>query len=162
MKKKNKKFKQYEKLLRNDEDFDFGYLLELERFKLKRMVHSFETASVPHVGIEHTIRDLKMCVKLLDIVMEDDAVSKMYSEVYLKTQLFVIGEIDESGRTPLVRTDQDIPKFPVHVNTKNANRFWKNWGKNEKLDKLLLQDLRRTKALYLYNKIRNRCFKWWW
>ena len=80
MKKKNKKFKQYEKLLRKDEDFDFGFLLELERFKLKRMVKSFEEASHPHVGIEYTIRDLKMCVKLLDIIMEDDAVSKMYNE----------------------------------------------------------------------------------
>lgn len=43
-KKKNKKFKQYEKLLRKDGDFDYGYLLVLERFKLKRMIKSFEEA----------------------------------------------------------------------------------------------------------------------
>lgn len=160
MKKKNKKFKQYEKLLRKDGDFDFGFLLELERFKLKRMVHSFETASVPHVGIEHTIRDLKMCVKLLDIIFEDDAPSKMHSDAYLNFRLFEIGPKDENGHSRLIRTDQEIPKFPVHINTKNAKRFDKNW--NEYMDAMVQPELRKMKALRLYNKLRNRCFHWWW
>lgn len=160
-KKKNKKFKQYENLLREDGDFDFSFLLKLERFKLKRMVHSFENASVPHVGIEHTISELKMCVKLLDIIFEDDAVSKMYNKAYMEVQLFTYEPLD-NNHYRLVRTNAKTPKFPVHINTKNAHRFWKNWGENEKLDELLLPELRRVKALRLYNSLRNRCFKWWW
>ena len=159
---KRSKIKQYEKILRKDNDFDFGYLLELERFKLKRMVHSFETASVPHVGIEHTISELRMCVKLLDIIMEEDAVSKMYSKEYMKVQLFKSIPLGE-GRYELVETGEKPPKFPVHINTNNAIRFDRYWNThNDSLKETLMPEIRRMKALYLYNKLRNRCFKWWW
>lgn len=164
MGKKRSKIKCYEKLLKKDCDFDFGYLLDLERFKLKRMVHSFENASVPHVGIEYTIRDMKMCVKLLDIIFEDDAPSKMYSDAYLKVKLFDVEPKDENSYSRFVRTDQKIPKFPVRINIRNAKRFWKNWSGEENSERLLLllPEIRRMKALFLYNKLRNRCFRWWW
>jgi hypothetical protein len=159
---KKSKIKQYEKILRKDEDFDFGYLLELERFKLKRMVKSFEEASVRHEGIEHTISELKMCVKLLDIIMEDDAASKMYNEAYMKVNLFEAKPLGE-GRYELVKTDEIPPKFPVHINTNNAARFDRYWNThNDELKETLKIEIRRIKALRLYNKLRNRCFKWWW
>lgn len=159
---KRSKIKQYEKILRKDEDFDFGYLLELERFKLKRMVKSFEEASVRHEGIEHTISELKMCVKLLDIIMEDDPASKMYNEAYMKVKLFESKPLGE-GRYELVKTDEVAPKFPVHVNTNNAARFDRYWNThNDELKETLKIDIRQAKALRLYNKLRNRCFKWWW
>ena len=161
MKKSNKKFKQYEKIIRKDEDFDFGYLLELERFKLKRMVYSFETASVPHVGIEYTIRDLKICVNLLDIIFEDDAPSKMYNDEYMKRNFIVVSPTEGSRTSAISFNEEKIPKFPIHVNTRNAKRFWKSWD-DTTMWSIHLQDLRRVKALHLYNKIRNRCFGWWW
>ena len=159
---KRSKIKQYEKILRKDQDFDFGYLLELERFKLKRMVKSFEGASVRHEGIEHTISELKMCVKLLDIIMEDDAASKMYNEAYMKVKLFEAKPLGE-GRYELVKTDEIPPKFPIHINTNNAARFDRYWNThNDELKETLKIEIRRAKALHLYNKLRNRCFKWWW
>ena len=159
---KKSKIKQYEKILRKDNDFDFGYLLELERFKIKRMVKNFENASVKHEGIEHTISEMKMCVKLLDIIMEDDAVSKMYNKEYMKVQLFKSIPLGE-GRYELVKTDEKLPKFPVHININNAIRFDRYWNThNDELKETLMPEIRRIKALYLYNKLRNRCFKWWW
>lgn len=159
---KKSKIKQYEKILRKDKDFDFEYLLVLERFKLKRMVKSFEEASVPHKGIEHTISELNMCVKLIDIILEEDPVSKMYDEAYMKVQLFESKPLGE-GRYELIKTDEKPPKFPVHVNTNNAARFDRYWNThNDELKEVLKIEIRKIKALYLYNKLRNRCFNWWW
>ena len=159
-KKKNKKFKQYEKLLRKDEDFDFSFLLELERFKLKRMIKNFEEASQPHYGIEKKIEEMKMCVKLLDIIFEDDAPSRMYWDAYSKIQLFTVAPPDKDGLSELIPTGEKPPKFPVHINTKNGKRFNKYWDEN--LEPIIQPELRRVKALHLYNKLRNRCFGWWW
>ena len=41
MKKKNKTFKAYEKILREDHDWDSSYLLTLEKKKLERMYDYF-------------------------------------------------------------------------------------------------------------------------
>jgi hypothetical protein len=157
MKKKNKKFKQYEKLLRKDGDYDFGYLLVLERFKLKRMVKSFEEASHPHVGIEFTIRDMKMCVKLIDIVLEEDA----YMETYMEDNYGPNGKIKISvGEDNILQVNRadGWEKIPTHVNVRNHRRF--GWVNEPEV--FVLMEYRRVKALRLYNKIRNRIFSWWW
>lgn len=84
---KKSKVKIYEKILKQDNDFDYAYLLIIERFKIKRMIKSFIEASCPHEGIEYTIRELKWCVKLIDIVLEEDAITKTYMEQFGQNQL---------------------------------------------------------------------------
>lgn len=157
MGKKRSTIKCYEKLLREDRDYDYAYLLELEQFKLRRMVKNFSEASVPHVGIEFTIRDLKMCVSLLDIILERDAPYKTYMEENYGPN----GKVKMSiGEDNILKVDHepDSYKTPVHVNTRNYRRF----GFKEEPKNILWMDYRRVKALRLYNKLRNRLFRWWW
>lgn len=151
---KKSKVKIYEKMLKQDNDFDYAYLLIIERFKIKRMIKSFIEASCPHEGIEYTIRELKWCVKLIDIVLEEDAITKTYMEQFGQNQLEIYDGI--------VVLKKDIEyKIPIHINKNNAYRFNKMWNKDT-LNNNILMEVRRVKALYLYNKIRNRMLKWWW
>ena len=154
------KIKRYAKLLKQDRDCDFAYLLILERYKLKRMVKSFENANQKHVGIEKHIREMQICIRLIDIVLEEDAPTKTFLDEYLKHEYLIINPAGTKGFSTISFTERPLPKFPVHINTKNANRFCKDWDANLKL--MLQPELRRIKALRLYNKIRNRIFSWWW
>ena len=110
--------------------------------------------------LEKKIEEMKMCVKLLDIIFEDDAPSRMYWDAYSKIQLFTVAPPDKDGLSELIPTGEKPPKFPVHINTKNGKRFNKYWDEN--LEPIIQPELRRVKALHLYNKLRNRCFGWWW
>lgn len=158
MGKKRSTIKCYEKLLREDRDFDFSYLFILEQFKIKRMVKSFSEASVPHVGIEHTIRDLKICVSLLDIILERDAPYETYMEENYGPNGKVKMSVGEDNILKVEERGPDCYKTPVHVNTRNYKRF----GFKFEPEKIVLMDYRRVKALRLYNKLRNRSFHWWW
>lgn len=63
--------KKYSKLLKEDRDWDWAYMLELEQFKLKRMSKYFaESQSVQ--GWEQMVSEINLCIKLIDIIMERD------------------------------------------------------------------------------------------
>lgn len=131
--------------------WDYGYLLVLEQRKLKEMATYFKK-SKRLVGWEFQVRDCELCVKLLDIIMEKDS--------YYKSWLHqAYGDLNFK--------DKQV-KFPVYVNVKNADRFWK--GFSEKLEdfsqKQILEamksHLRSEKAFQLYHKIRMyRMHNWW-
>lgn len=115
----------YKKLVTSH--YDGYYLLTLERFKINAMAKDFEKHHF-YVGWEDDVRDMKLCVKLLDIIMGEDPVGKNWE------------------------------KEICYINTKNYKRFL-----SSEPDKYLLKlELRRVKALHLYNKIRNRVLRWWW
>ena len=131
--------------------WDYGYLLVLEQRKLKEMATYFKK-SKRLVGWEFQVRDCELCVKLLDIVMEKDP--------YYKSWLHqAYGDLNFK--------DKQV-KFPIHVNVKNADRFWK--GFSEKLEdfsqKQILEamksHLRSEKAFQLYHKIRMYRMRNWW
>lgn len=149
---KRSKIKMYEKILREDKDFDFAYLLILERFKLKKMIQNFQEAKHPHVGIEYTIRDMKICIKLIDIVLEEDSTYKTYLKQYENLKM----EFLHDGRLELGEIDV---KIPIYINIKNKNRFFSD---TQETSEIFLMEFRRIKALHLYNKIRNRMLNWWW
>jgi hypothetical protein len=109
--------------------WDWYFLLNLEQYKLKQMIKSFSKAK-HYVGWEHDVRDMKLCVALIDIICENDSMSKNW--------------------------DRPI----CNINIRNAKRFRMNNLNNNHY--LFLLELRRMKALYLYNKIRNRMLRWWW
>lgn len=116
----------YKKLVTSH--YDWYNLLALERFKINAMAKDFEKHH-SYVGWENDVRDMKLCVKLLDIIMEEDSISKNWEK-----------EIH-------------------YINIKNYKRFLFSEPSNYYLHKL---ELRRIKALHLYNKIRNRVLRWWW
>lgn len=101
---------------------------------------------------EYQVRDCELCVKLIDIIMEQDPyykswINQAYGENYVENR-------------PI--------KFPVHINVRNSYRFWKSFEENIqkykdfKILEGMKSHLRSTKALYLYNKIRSyRMYNWW-
>lgn len=165
MGKKRSKFKCYEKLLKEDKDFDFGYLLVMERFKLKRMIDSFTNATHPYVSIERDIRDMKLCISLIDIALEEDAKYMTWLDSVSENTVLSTKPTDKEGISELVVDHKKYVDFPGHINYRNIGRFMKDVvidESNHVLKTHTLVELRRLKALFLYNKIRNRMFCWWW
>lgn len=131
--------------------WDYGYLLAIEQRKLKEMAAYFKKSQLT-VGWEFKVRDCELCVKLLDIIMEQDP----YYKSWLRQ---AYGDLNFENKQV---------KFPVYVNVKNAERFWK--GFNQKLEdysqKQILEamksHLRSEKAFHLYHKIRMYRMRNWW
>lgn len=146
---KNKTIKAYEKVLKKDNDWDFSYLYQLERLKLKRMFNYF--SEVGKYCNPEISGQISMCIKLLDIILEEDPITLKYLNEY-----------------------KIKPLYPKYVNWKNEGRF--NLGKqtNIKLElslgtsfkdikiQFLLENLRRKKAINLYHKLRIRFTDSWW
>lgn len=127
--------------------WDWFYLLNLERAKLREM-SSYTKKHHRYLNWELSVRDMEICIKLIDIILEQDKPYKGWLHNNFRENF--------KEQTP----------FPVYVNTKNVSRF-KLKGvidkyKNSPIYPSILSDVRVTKALYLYNKIRNyKLFKWW-
>lgn len=117
--------------------WDYSYLLILEYHKLKEMANHFEKHKY-FEGWEEVVKEIRLCLKLIDIVLERDP--KRYCI--------------NSGR---VRT---------YVNVRNCDRFCSKWECSvirKRPDNELFKDsLRTSKALYLYNKIRAYKMQRWW
>lgn len=129
------------------EPWDFAYLLELEQYKLKEMSAYFKKSQLT-VGWEFQVRDIELCIKLIDIILEKD----QYYQSWLHNCY---------GSMPI----KQLP-FPVYVNSKNCKRFMPLLDSfkenNVVLRTGLYISLRQQKALYLYNKIRSYRMETWW
>ena len=142
-------------------DWDFWFLLKLEQLKLRRMCRYFEkhdrTMSTPF-----NIRDIKICDKLISIILEEDNEYKAHTNQVVSEK--------ESNKLSWVT---DV----VYVNTRNEYRFFRRTpikdnredkdpykgevGQNFR-DKSMKMSLRQLKAMHLYNMIREyRMFHWW-
>lgn len=131
----------YRKLLWKDEQYDYGYLLNLEKFKMQLMLDYFKSS--PCVDHTNDIRWISICIKLIDIINENDSAL----------------EFDNT-----VKLWKDTLKLTKYVNIKNSSRYnLYSQCHNSKLNtKYVKNTLRQEKALYLYHKIRyNYICKWW-
>lgn len=157
MKKKNKTFKAYEKILRKDFDWDFGPLLILEKKKLSRMHNHFLNSNtlLPRDN-ERIAQNISLCLRLIDIILMEDPVT---NEFYRRVQKC------SDNKDYLLR-------YPSYVNYRNENRFFEGNKRpikdfletpgRSKEPVYLLEDLRRNKAMFLYNKVRAyNMFSWW-
>jgi hypothetical protein len=137
--------------------WDFGYLLKLEQYKI-REISKFISKQRNFVNWKSCIRDLKLCDKLISIVLEEDNVNKGYLNKY--TTFKIKTTKNDKGTYTLDTSDWVTPTFDHYVNIKNAKRF--NVDIIPRLIEHQKVDLRITKALYLYNKIRSyKMFNWW-
>lgn len=134
-------------LARRDFDWDYAYMLEMERIKLEYMAKYFTESRIA----EHdwaVARDAKICIRLIDIIIGND------SSYVMK----------DNEKKPLMKWDLvEIKK----VNLKNAERFLSK----ERIDRYcghprmkvyLKDDLRIEKAWNLYCKIREYNMRSWW
>lgn len=71
MKKKNP-IHAYKRLLANDRDWDYRCLLALEKKKLQRMHDCIKHNSCSEHK-DFVVRDIAICIRLIDIIMEEDA-----------------------------------------------------------------------------------------
>ena len=127
--------------------WDFAYLLELEQYKIREM-RDYMQKHHHLMGWQLVIRDMNICLKLIDIILEKD----QYYRSWLDNCY---------GSKP----HKQLP-FPVYVNSKNYKRFMPLLEKFD-YDNIHLQagmniSLRQRKALYLYNKIRAYRMECWW
>lgn len=129
----------YRKILTTDYQFDYGYLLDLEKFKLQLMLKSFKDVS--HTDHTNDIRWISICIKLIDIIQEEDSALEV------------------------VEMEMSKPQFKLvkYVNINNAFRFGIEYlDRYDGLQVYRRELLRQQKALYLYNKIRyNYMLEWW-
>lgn len=134
-------------LARRDFDWDYAYMLEMERVKLEYMAKYFTESRIA----EHdwaVARDAKICIRLIDIILGND------SSYVMK----------DNEKKPFMEWDLvEIKK----VNLKNAKRFLSK----ERIDRnrdhprmkvYLKEDLRIEKAWKLYCKIREYNMRSWW
>lgn len=133
--------------------YDWHFLINLEQAKLKEMSDYFEKED-RFVGVEKVVKDIRLCIKLIDIICEKDK----YYLSWLHENFTTNKDIFSDNYSEV--------SFPKHVNTRNANRFLRphNFLENcnKKIYQSLLVEYRRTKALHLYNKIKTyKLFSWW-
>ncbi len=65
------KINRWVRFLSKERDWDYVFMLEMEYMKLRQMEEYFKKKDT-FVGIEYVRRDLRICLRLLDIVMEKD------------------------------------------------------------------------------------------
>ena len=157
----------YKRLLAQDQDWDYAYLIALERKKLQRMHDCIKSEG--HLENNAIVtRDIAICIRLIDIFMEDDAVyntwlHQSYSGKMrfrkLEKDLYTL---DDTDRKP-------IADYPVYVNVRNESRFFRRTpikdaqSENDRTKTILsITRLRQLKALHLYHLIREyKLFEWW-
>lgn len=126
--------------------FDFGYIWDLEKAKLEEMLNYFSKANIilPE-DYELIIRDIKLAIKLLDIIREEELTFE-----YKPTEDF----------ERLTGFDYECL---VNVNTNNAHRFI-----NPRTDNLEFAINRMphlvylAKAKHLYYKLMEYRIEHWW
>jgi hypothetical protein len=166
MKKKNP-IHAYKRLLAKDQDCDYAYLIALEKKKLQRMHDCIKRES----RLEHkdfVVRDIAICIRLIDIFMEDDAVYNTWlhqsfsGEMRFRKLEDGNYELDDTDRKPLA-------DLPVYVNVRNERRFFRatpirDAQAEDNRDKAILStvSLRQQKALHLYHLIREYKLLTWW
>lgn len=126
--------------------WDWTYLLQLEQAKFKEMAAYFEQSKVSS-DWEFQVRDCKLCIKLIDIILEQDEPFTQWLE--LNYGIYKNKSVSEN----------ELFHVPIstHVNTRNAVRFVENLNTYESdshASNLFKVDLRQMKAFYLYQKIR--------
>ncbi len=165
MKKKNP-IHAYKRLLTKDQDWDYIYLLALEKKKLQRMHDCIKCDSL----LEHkdfVVRDIAICIRLIDIIMEEDAVFKSWLHHSFSGELKFT---KVGGNLYEVDNDEDrIADYPVYVNVRNEKRFFRRTPIKDAQSEgdrtraiLSITTLRQEKALHLYHLIREyKLLEWW-
>ncbi len=166
MKKKNP-IHAYKRLLAKDLDCDFCYLIALEKKKLQRMHDCIKSESY----LEHkdfVVRDIAICIRLIDIFMEEDAVFKSWLHQSFSGEMKYT-KVDDNLYELEGVDEQSILDFPKYVNLRNERRFFRRTpimesqteGNRIKVIHFITR-LRQEKALHLYHLIREyKLFEWW-
>lgn len=77
------KKRDWRQIIRKDFDFDYGFLLKIERHKLRRMLKFFNSKDCIIDDLERLfiVRDIRICINLLTMIIEDRFTSK-YTNIH--------------------------------------------------------------------------------
>lgn len=120
------------KILKNDFDFDWQFMLDLERHKLKRM-HKYFTEHNIAESDSRVTKELNLAIKLIEIICGDDS-----------DRLLIDGN------------------FKKYVNIKNYKRFVTYTTPQLNVSAYFRSELRVEKAWNLYHKLRQDRMRTWW
>lgn len=129
---RNSTIKSYEKILKKDFDFDWQFMLDLEKHKLKRM-HKYFTEHNFTAADSRVIRELGLAIKLIEIICDEDF-----------DRLMINGN------------------FKKYVNIKNYKRFVTYTIPQLNASAYFRSELRVEKAWNLYHKLRQDRMRTWW
>lgn len=144
---RSRKIWRFIKLAWKDQEWDYEYMLRVEKAKLEDMARYYEKHNIT----EHdwaTARDIRICSRLIDIINGNDI-----SYALIRKEK---GQWDNCKTIKLKK-----------VNTKNWKRFIR-YGqfceqlKDEDFRHMMEDDLRIEKAWNLYCKIRENNMRSWW
>ena len=136
-----------------DREWDYSFMLEIEQKKLKNMIKWYEQNNYGHTTSGYTtVRQMKLAVSLLDIILEND---NWWHIDYPKDYKFVV----DHKFQPLPMSSFVIEKY---VNTKNYKRFFPWLNDNAMKWPSWVIELRKQKAWMLYNKLREGYMMHWW
>ena len=166
MKKKNP-IQAYKRLLAKDKDWDYGYLIALEKKKLQRMYDYFKTSDITEDN-KYTTRDIAICIRLIDIFMGDDAIHNTWLHQSFSGEL-KFTKVGDNLYELVSLEDQRIADYPVYVNVRNERRFFRRTPIKDALSEgnrtsaiQSIESLRKEKALHLYHLIREYKLYGWW
>jgi hypothetical protein len=160
-KRNNKTFKAYSNLLKEDRDWDFGYLLDLEELKLKRMLKYFKKSRI--IDTTFIIREISLCLQCIEIIKEKDKPFNDY--------------LDYNFSSLHKNNPRNFEDYYPYVNIRNEERFFREKvikeeiedkepyrgeeGRKHRIESLKVS-LRQRKALHLYHLIREYKMESWW
>ena len=152
----NKDFHKLHKTVMKSYPWDFSYLYELERAKIEEMCKYHEKHQ-RFQNWEYVVRDMKICMKLLDIITGKVDLFHFDGDLIFKP-------IEGTDDCELSHTDDFKYVCHVNVNTRNIDRFIPG-GKNcpyREYWKEKPHELYVEKARALYHKIRLEKDNEWW
>lgn len=130
-----------------------NFLYELEKAKINEMMN-YQKKSNRFVNVEYVIRDMQICINLIDIFNGDDT---RYFHYDGGLQFVPIKDSDNIE----VKTDKLVYHCDIKVNTKNVDKF----VNDDKIKKYFIEhphELYILKAKKLYHKIRYEHDAEWW
>jgi len=138
--------------------YDSSFLLEIEQAKLNEIADYIEVND-RFVGCEFVVRDIRLCVKLIEILKNDTKYFHFNGDI----RLVPSGKVDEDGND--IMELKPTPDFKyvcdVNVNKRNINRFVRNQKEKEIFERQP-HELYLKKARCLYHKIRSEREEEWW
>jgi len=157
----------YKRLLAEDRDWDYRYLIALEKKKLQRMHDCIQREG--HLeNHELVLREIAICIRLIDIFVEDDAAYKTWLHRSYSGKLR-FRKLDNGYYELMDEEKRPLADFPVYVNARNERRFFRSTPisdaqRNQDRDRFIhsIISLRQQKALHLYHLIREYKILGWW
>lgn len=154
----NKRFLRVLKATLKSYPYDSSFLLEIEQAKLNEIADYIE-ANDRFVGCEFVVRDIRLCVRLIEILKHETDYFHFNGEI----RFVPSGKVDEDGNE--IMELKPTPDFEyvcdVNVNKRNINRFARNQKEKETFENQP-HELYLRKARCLYHKIRSEREQEWW